>query len=57
MFKRDGILATRNMDYTNLEFKGNSKLVIDCYHKKINIPNSIMLLMEGMEVVLGSKYL
>ena len=33
---------------TFLEIEGDSKIVIDCYNKRINIPSSIMLLMEDI---------
>ena len=46
MSLRDGILATRNKGYSNLEIEGDSKIVIDCHNKMINIPSSIMVLME-----------
>ena len=48
MTLRDGILATKNKDLLVLEMEGDSKVVIDCYNKKINIPSSIVLLMEDI---------
>ena len=33
---------------SNLEIKRNSKIVIDCYNKRINIHSSIMLLIEDI---------
>ena len=46
MSLRDGILAARNKGYSNLKIEGDSKIVIDCHNKMINIPSSIMVLME-----------
>ena len=46
MSLRDGILAARNKGYSNLEIEGDSKIVIDCHNKMINIPSSIMVLIE-----------
>ena len=43
---RDEILATKNSGYSNLEIEGDSKILIDCYNKSINIPSSIILLRE-----------
>ena len=43
---RDGILAAKNKGYSNLEIEGDSKIVIDCHNKMINIPSSIMVFME-----------
>ena len=40
------ILAAKNSGYSNLEIEGDSKIIIDSYNKSINIPNSIILLME-----------
>ena len=40
------ILAAKNSGYSNLEIEGDSKIVIDCYNKSINIPSFIILLME-----------
>ena len=44
---RDGILATKNKGFLDLEVEGDSKIVIDYNNKKNNIP-SIMLLMEDI---------
>ena len=46
MSLRDSILAAKNKGYSNLEIEGDSKIVIDCHNKMINIPSSIMVLME-----------
>ena len=43
---RDGILTAKNKGYSNLEIKGDSKIVVDCYNKRTNILSSIMLLIE-----------
>ena len=48
---RDGILAAKNKGYSSLEIEGDSKMVIDCYNKRINIPSSIMLLMEDIWIL------
>ena len=34
--------------FLNLEIEGDSKIVIDCYNKRINILGSILLLMEDI---------
>ena len=46
MALRDGTFAAKNKRYSNLDIKGDSNIVIDCYNKIINIHRSIMLLME-----------
>ena len=46
--KRDGMLAAKRNSFLNLEIEGDSKIVIDCYNKMINIPSSILLLMEDI---------
>ena len=43
MILRDKLLANKNNG-----FEGDSKIVIDCYNKKSNISNSIMLLMKDI---------
>ena len=48
MALRDGMLAVKRKGFLNLEIEGDSKIVIDCYNKKINIHNSILLLMEDI---------
>ena len=48
MALRDDILIVKNKGYSNLEIQGGSKIVIDCYNKIINIPSSIILLMEDI---------
>ena len=45
---RDSVLAAKNNGFLNLEIEDDSKIVIDCYNKKINIPSSIMLLIEDI---------
>ena len=40
---KDGMFATKRKGFLNLEIEGDSKIVIDCYNKKINIPSSILL--------------
>ena len=42
---RDDILAVKNNRFFNPLIKGDSRIVINCYNKNNNIPNSIMLLM------------
>ena len=46
MTLRYGILATKG--FLNLNIEGDSKIVIDCYNKNINIPSSILLLMKDI---------
>ena len=41
---RDGILAVKNKDLLGLEIKGDSKIVVDCYNKKINIFSYIFVI-------------
>ena len=48
MALRDDILVAKNKGYSNLDIKGDSKIVIHYYNKRINIPSSIMLLMEDI---------
>ena len=48
MTLRDGMSATKTQGVLNLEIEGDSKIVIYCYNKKINIPSSILLLMEDI---------
>ena len=51
MTLRGDILSTKNKDFLNLKIENNSKIVIDYCNKKINIPNSILLLMEAIWIV------
>ena len=48
MTLRDAILAAKNKEYSNLKMEWDSKIIIDCYNKRIKIPNSIKLLMEDI---------
>ena len=48
MVLRDGILATKNNDFLSLEIEGDSKIVIDCYNRRISVPCSIKILMEDI---------
>ena len=48
MTLRYGMLAAKRKGFLNLEIEGDSKIVIDCYNKRINIPGSILLLMEDI---------
>ena len=45
---RDSVLAAKNNGLLNVEIEGDLKVVIDSYNKKINIPSSLMLLMEDI---------
>ena len=38
MTLRDVILAVKNNGFLNLEIEGDSKIVIDCFNKRISIP-------------------
>ena len=38
---RDDMLPTKRKSFLNLEIEGDSKIVINCYNKKINISSSI----------------
>ena len=42
------MLATKNNRFLNLEIEGDLKIVIDCYNKRNNILNSIMLLIKDI---------
>ena len=48
MALRYGILAAKNNDFLSLEIEGDSKIVIDCYNKRISVPCSIKVLMEDI---------
>ena len=48
MTLRDGMLATKRKGFLNLEIVSDSKIMIDCYNKNINISSSILLLMEDI---------
>ena len=41
----DGVLAANNNGFVDLEIEGDSKVIIDSYNKKSNLPSSIILLM------------
>ena len=43
MTLRDGIVAAKSKNYSNLEIEGDLKIVIDSYNRRINIISSIML--------------
>ena len=43
---RDYMLVLKRESFLNLEIEGNSKIVIDCYNKIINILNYILSLMK-----------
>ena len=45
---RYGILVATYNGLLNLEIKGDSKVIIDCYNKKCSSPSSIMLHMEDI---------
>ena len=45
---RDDILVVKNNRFFNPLIKGDSRIAINCYNKKNNIPNSIMLLMQDI---------
>lgn len=48
MTSRDEMLGTRNNGSLNLEIQGDYKIVIDCYDRKDNIPNSSKILTGGL---------
>ena len=48
MALRYGMLAVKRKGFLTLEIEGGSKIVICCYNKRINIPSSILLLMEDI---------
>ena len=41
MFLRNSMLIAKKNGLLNLEIKGDSKIAIDCYNKKITIHSSI----------------
>ena len=45
---RDVIQAARLNDLSNLKIEEDSKIIIDCFNKKISLPSSIILLMENI---------
>ena len=45
MTLRDGILAIKNNGFLRLEMEGDSKIVIDCFNKRIDVRCSIRILM------------
>ena len=42
------ILVVKNKKNLDLKIKNDSKIVIDCYNKKVNILNYIFLLMDDI---------
>ena len=44
----DGVLVSKNNEFLNLEIEGDSKVVLNSYNKKSNIPSYIMLLIEDI---------
>ena len=42
------ILAANNESFLNLQIESDSKIVVDRYDKKINIPNYILLLVNDI---------
>ena len=44
MALKDYMLAVKRNGFLNLEIEDDSEIVMDCYNKKINIPNSILSL-------------
>ena len=44
MTLRDGILAVKSEDLLGLEIEGDSKIVVNCYNKKINILSYIFVI-------------
>ena len=44
MTLRDDILAVKSEDLLGLEIEGDSKIVVDCYNKKINILSYIFVI-------------
>ena len=48
MILRDGILAVKSNGFLDLEVEDDSKIIVDCYNKKINIHSFILLLMDDI---------
>ena len=44
----DVMLIVNRKGFLNLDIEGDSKIMINYYNKKINITNSILLLMEDV---------
>ena len=44
----DGVLVSKNNEFLNLEIEGDSKVVLNSYNKKSNVPSYIMLLIEDI---------
>ena len=45
---RDYMPTSKNNGFVNPKTESKSKILIDCYNKKSNIPSTIMLLMEDI---------
>ena len=45
---RYGVLVAIYNDFLNFEIEENSKIIIDCYNRRSNSPNSIILLIEDI---------
>lgn len=54
---RYNILTIESNEFLNIKIEDDSKMVIDCYHRKINIPNSIIINEEYLKIILNFKYL
>ena len=54
---RYNILTIESNEFLNIKIEDDSKIVIDCYHRKINIPNSIIINEEYLKIILNFKYL
>ena len=50
MTLKDDIQTSKSKGYSNLEIEEDSKIIIDCYNKRITIPSSIMVLMKDINL-------
>ena len=48
MVLRYGILVAKSKGLLDLEVEGDSKIIVDCYIKKINIHSFILLLIDDI---------
>ena len=48
MILTDDILAVKNNGFLSLQIEGDSKIVIDCFNKRINVSYSIRIFMKDI---------
>ena len=50
MTLRDDIQTSKSKGYSNLEIEEDSKIIINCYNKRITIPSSTKVLMKDIDL-------